>query len=111
MMLVSRVIEGIGLMFLGTIGPAAVAQSYSDRKRGVAMGILMCYMSFGQILALNIAPVFATISSWKNFWWMNAAVGIVALVLWVIFIRDLIIRLLIWAVYRKMQNRIRVYGM
>ncbi len=88
MMLVSRVIEGIGLMFLGTIGPAAVAQSYSDRKRGVAMGILMCYMSFGQILALNIAPVFATISSWKNFWWMNAAVGMVALVLWVIFIKE-----------------------
>ena len=86
-MLVSRLIEGIGLMFLGTIGPAAVAQSYSDQKRGVAMGILMCYMSFGQILALNIAPVFATTRGWKSFWWLNAAVGVVALVLWLLFIR------------------------
>lgn len=36
LLLVSRMVEGIGLMFLATIGPAAVASSFSDEKRGTA---------------------------------------------------------------------------
>ncbi|MGI6203903.1 MAG: CynX/NimT family MFS transporter [Anaerovoracaceae bacterium] len=86
-MLVSRLIEGIGLMFLGAIGPAAVAVSFAGRKSGTAMGLLMCYMSFGQILALNLAPIMAENGSWRNFWQFSAVFGIVALVLWIIFIR------------------------
>lgn len=88
MLLVSRLIEGIGLMFLGAIGPAAVASSFAGRNSGTAMGLLMCYMSFGQIIALNVAPVVAQAGSWKNFWWLSAAFGAVALVLWLLFIRD-----------------------
>ncbi len=36
-MLVSRLIEGLGLMFLGTIGPAAVAAAFAGRNGGTAM--------------------------------------------------------------------------
>lgn len=89
LMLFSRFIEGIGLMFLVTIGPASVGSAFSDEKRGTAMGLLMCFMSFGQIIALNIAPVIAENSSWRNFWWLSAAFGIVCLVLWILFIRKI----------------------
>ena len=88
MMLVSRLIEGLGLMFLGTIGPAAVAAAFAGRSGGTAMGLLMCYMSFGQIIALNVAPVVAEAGSWRNFWWISAAFGVVALVLWLLVVRD-----------------------
>ena len=88
MMLISRLIEGIGLMFLGTIGPAAVARAFAGRNSGTAMGLLMCYMSFGQIVALNIAPIVAASSSWRNFWWISAVFGGVALVLWLLLVRD-----------------------
>lgn len=87
LMLFSRFIEGIGLMFLVTIGPASVGSAFSDEKRGTAMGLLMCFMSFGQIIALNIAPVMAESSSWRNFWWLSAAFGAVGLILWILFIR------------------------
>jgi len=86
LLIVSRIIEGVGLMFLATIGPAVVASSFSDESRGTAMGILMCFMAIGQIIAFNIAPVIASSSSWQNFWWVSAVLGIIALVLWVIFI-------------------------
>lgn len=88
MMLVSRLIEGLGLMFLGTIGPAAVSAAFAGQNGGMAMGLLMCYMSFGQIIALNVAPVVAEASSWRNFWWISAAFGVVALVLWLLVVRD-----------------------
>ncbi len=88
LLLISRFIEGIGLMFVATLGPAAVASVFSDKKRGTAMGLLMCFMSFGQIIAFNLAPAIALSGSWKSFWWVSAGFGVFALVLWVIFIRD-----------------------
>lgn len=88
LMLISRLIEGVGLMFLGTIGPAAVARAFAGRSSGTAMGLLMCYMSFGQIIALNIAPIMAANGSWRSFWWVSAVFGAVALVLWLFLVRD-----------------------
>lgn len=89
LLLISRLIEGLGLMFLGAIGPAAVAGAFAGANGGTAMGLLMCYMSFGQIIALNVAPAMAESGSWRNFWWVSAAFGAVALVLWVILIRGM----------------------
>lgn len=84
----SRLIEGLGLMFLSAIGPAAVAKSFTGKNSGTAMGLLMCYMSFGQIVALNAAPFVAEISSWREFWWISAAFGGVDLFLWLILVRE-----------------------
>lgn len=84
-MLFSRFMEGIGLMFLVCIGPATVGKTSTDKNRGTLMGIVMCFMSFGQIIALNIAPAMG----WRNFWWFSAAFGAVGLVLWVLFIRGI----------------------
>ena len=55
-MLGSRIVEGVGLIMLMTLGPAAVASSFDDRRRGSAMGLLMCFMAFGQIAMFNLAP-------------------------------------------------------
>lgn len=85
MMMVSRFLEGIGLMFLLCIGPPAVGKTATDTNRGTLMGIVMCFMSFGQIIALNIAPAVG----WRTFWWISAAIAGVGLVLWIIYIRDI----------------------
>lgn len=85
LMLFSRFLEGIGLMFLVCIGPATVGKTSTDQNRGTLMGIVMCFMSFGQIIALNIAPAMG----WRGFWWVSAAFGAVGLVLWVLFVRGI----------------------
>ncbi len=86
---ISRFIEGIGMMFIGTIGPAVIARVYAGRNTGSAMGILMCYMAFGQTFALNIAPIVAENSRWQNFWWISTAFALVAMVLWIIVVRGI----------------------
>ena len=62
-LLISRVIEGVGLIILTTIGPAVIAHEYKDRNLGASMVILMCVMIVGQLIMLNAAPRIAAYSS------------------------------------------------
>lgn len=88
-MLGSRIIEGIGLILLMTLGPAAVATSFDDRRRGSAMGLLMCFMAFGQIAMFNLAPRIAEAGPWETVWWFTAVYAIMFLVIWVFALRNL----------------------
>ena len=88
-MLISRIVEGIGLVFLMTIGPAAVGSAFSDKRRGAAMGLLMCFMAFGQIIMLNLAPLIASALSWKSIWWGTAIYAAIALILWIFIARGI----------------------
>lgn len=88
-MLGSRIVEGVGLILLMTLGPAAVASSFDDKRRGSAMGLLMCFMAFGQIAMFNLAPRIAEAGAWENVWWFTAAYAVVFLVVWVVALRNL----------------------
>lgn len=88
-MLLSRIIEGIGLILLMTLGPAAVASSFDDRRRGSAMGLLMCFMAFGQIAMFNLAPRIAENGAWQTVWWFTAAYALIFLVIWIVALRNL----------------------
>lgn len=88
-MLGSRIVEGVGLILLMTLGPAAVASSFDDKRRGSAMGLLMCFMAFGQIAMFNLAPRIAETGAWENVWWFTAAYALVFLVVWIIALRNL----------------------
>lgn len=88
-MLASRIIEGIGLILLMTLGPAAVGRVFSDAKRGSAMGLLMCFMAFGQIAMFNLAPRIAETSTWVNVWWFTAIYALIFLIVWIAALRNL----------------------
>lgn len=89
LLLCSRVIEGVGLMFLATLGPSTVGAAFSDKNRGSAMGLLMCFMAFGQIIMFNLAPRIAETSSWRNVWWVTGVFSAVALVIWLFAVRGM----------------------
>ena len=88
-MLVSRVIEGIGLILLMTLGPAVTARVFSDEKRASAMGLLMCFMAFGQIAMFNLAPRIATAAGWKTIWWITLVYAVLFLLIWIALLRNL----------------------
>ncbi len=90
LLLASRVIEGIGLIILTNVGPAVVTAAYgSSGKLGAAMGLLMCFMTFGQIIMLNLAPRLAAYAGWKSIWWLTFVYAAVFLVLWIISLRHI----------------------
>jgi MFS family permease len=89
LMLVSRVIEGIGLILLMTVGPAATGAVFSDAKRGSAMGLLMCFMAFGQIAMFNLTPRIVGDSNWEIVWWITSIYAAVFLVIWVFTLGNL----------------------
>jgi MFS family permease len=85
-MLLSRVIEGLGLILLMTVGPAATASVFDGPRRGAAMGVLMCFMPIGQVVMFNLAP---RVASWELIWWGTAAYAGLFLVIWLLSLRNL----------------------
>ena len=79
----------MGLIFIATLGPAAIGSVFAPEKRGLAMGIMMSYMSVGQFIMFNVAPRIAGGGAWKNAWWLTAVYSAVMLVLWIIGMRRL----------------------
>ena len=93
LLLTARVIEGIGMALIGTVAPNIVNAIFRPEKRGVAMGILMCYISLGQAFINKLAPVLSpTSDSWRNIWWFVTVYAIVFLVLWFLFLRKVDVR-------------------
>ena len=88
-MLVSRIIEGIGLVCLTTLGPTIVGTVYPDESRGRAMGLLMCFMAFGQIAMLNAGPAMAAAMGWKSVWWVTATCSVILIVVWAFGLRGI----------------------
>lgn len=88
-MLASRVVEGIGLVLLSTIGPVVAVNIFSDEQSGSAMGILMTYLAIGEIVALNLAPRLATAFSWKTVWWGTAVFSVIMLMVWLVMLRGI----------------------
>ena len=89
-MLVSRLIEGIGLALICTVGPAIITEVFPANQQGKAMGIFMCYMSLGQAFISTIAPTIIDVSgSWRGIWYFTCGYSAVFLVLWYFGLRGL----------------------
>lgn len=88
-LLLARVIEGVGMALIGTVAPNIVNVIFRPEKRGMAMGILMCYISLGQAFINKLAPVLSpSADSWRNIWWFVTVYAIVFLVLWFFFLKN-----------------------
>ena len=88
-LLMARVIEGVGMALIGTVAPNIVNAIFRPEKRGMAMGILMCYISLGQAFINKLAPVLSpSAESWRNIWWFVTVYAIVFLVLWFFFLKN-----------------------
>ena len=89
LLLLARVIEGVGMALIGTVAPNIINAIFSPEKRGVAMGILMCYISLGQAFINKLSPILApSADAWKNIWWFVTIYAIIFIVLWFFFLKN-----------------------
>jgi len=75
-----RVISGIGAMTLGVLLPQLLAQWFSERELGTAMGIFTTAMPLGTILSLNFLSLAAESFGWRSSVWLSAGVPLLAVV-------------------------------
>lgn len=80
-LLISRVIEGMGMGLISVIAPAIVSMWFPEKKRGTPMGIWATWVPVGSVLMYNLSPVLGTAYGWRSVWWLGAGFALVALVL------------------------------
>ena len=80
-LLMARIIEGVGFLAVVLAIPSMFAQLVSREKRDFVMAVWSAYMPIGIMLMLSVAPLLPAIG-WRNFWLANAlATGSCAMLL------------------------------
>ena len=72
-LLVARIIEGVGFLAVVVAIPSMLAQLITREKRDFVMAAWSAYMPIGIMLMLLVAPLLPTIG-WRSFWLANALV-------------------------------------
>ncbi len=86
MLLLSRVIEGVGMCLTAIMAPAALSQWFSSRRLGSAMGIWGCWVPLGLVIMFNLAPMIGA-SGWRPVWWTGTAYAVFSLILFTLMFR------------------------
>jgi predicted MFS family arabinose efflux permease len=87
LVLTGRVVAGIGASSLVIIIPQAIAQWFSDRHMGVAMGIFNTAMPIGTIVSLNTFAAMAGVWGWRSGIWTTILFTALALLVFAVFYR------------------------
>lgn len=88
MLLVSRVIEGCGMGFIGVAGPTAISLWFPKSRQGFAVAVFQTWMPLGTLITMNLAPVMAASMGWKSVWWLACAYCVVAFIVLMIFFKE-----------------------
>jgi MFS family permease len=82
LLLTSRVIEGVGMVLIAVVAPAAIAMWFPPEKRGTPMGIWAAWVPVGNLIMYNLAPELGTSMGWQAVWWGGAGFALVVLLLY-----------------------------
>lgn len=77
-LLVSRFLEGVGFIAVGTALPAVVVAAALPPDRPLAISLWSLYTPGGMTLAILVAPLVLTASDWRMLWLAITAVALVA---------------------------------
>lgn len=79
-LLMGRVVEGIGLGLIAVVAPAVIAMWFPPEKRGLPMGIWASWVPLGSFIIFNCANPIVGLFSWRGVWWFGTLVSLIALV-------------------------------
>jgi MFS family permease len=89
LMLVSRLVEGIGLTLMAVVAPMVIAYRFGPRRRTIALGILNAWFPLASTIMLLSAPLLAMRWGWQSVWWCGTLYAVIAGLLYFLFIRPL----------------------
>ena len=80
-LILGRLVTGVGAMTLMVLGPQLLGQWFRGREMGIAMGVFNAGFPLGTILSLNFLAMAGESLGWRASIWFSAGIPIVALVL------------------------------
>lgn len=90
-LVVGRLIEGVGYACIGTVIPVLFSEWFPPSKRGVPMGIFSVWVPLGSMFIMGTSGFFfnaADPTTYHNVFWFVVALLIVITVVWVIAVRN-----------------------
>jgi MFS family permease len=82
LLLLGRVIEGVGMGLIAVVAPAAIAMWFPPDKQGAPMGIWATWVPVGNLTMYALAPTLGIRLGWQVVWWIGAAFALLVLVLY-----------------------------
>ncbi len=79
-LLVSRVVEGLGMGLMGVTAPVTIAMWFPADRQGTPMGIWATWVPIGSVTAYNLAPMLAPALGWEAVWWIGAGFALVMMI-------------------------------
>jgi len=80
-LMISRMVEGVGIGLIGVAAPACVSIWFPPRLRGRALGIWATWVPFGIVFMFNLAPVIAGKMGFRAVFYLCAVLCLVAFIL------------------------------
>lgn len=78
LLMVSRLLEGVGIGLIGVAAPSCVTIWFPRKMRGIALGIWTTWVPVGSVLAFNVVPALAITGGWQLPFFAIAGVCVVA---------------------------------
>ena len=87
LLLISRIVEGVGSAFISVAAPTIIARSFGEHERGKPMGIWAGWVPIGVVLIFNLAvPLCVIFGDWRGPWWCCAVLNAIFFILFFICI-------------------------
>jgi MFS family permease len=86
-LLISRLIEGMGMSVVAVASPAIISLWFEPRERGLPMGIWAAWVPAGSVIMFNTAPALEGAFGWRGIWWFGALFALLVLVLFAALVR------------------------
>ena len=91
LLVVGRLIEGVGYACIGTVVPVLVSEWFPPSKRGVPMGIFSVWVPLGSMFIMGTSGFFfntADPSSYHNVFWFVVVLMAIITVIWIVAVRN-----------------------
>ena len=91
LLMVGRLIEGVGYACIGTVIPVLFSEWFPPNKRGVPMGIFSVWVPLGSMFIMGTSGFFfntAEPSSYHNVFWFVVALLVAVVIIWIIAVRN-----------------------
>jgi MFS family permease len=77
LLLLGRLVEGIGMGMSAVFALVTIAAWFPPERRGLPIAIFTTWIPVGQLLAFLVAPRVYEAAGWRAMWWVGAAVALV----------------------------------